>query len=101
MMRTQDTKAAKGGNVVAPIPVCPYRVEDYTDFGITPTTGVRYTVTTVVLVLLALVAIVAVEIACMFTAFEAVHSRTSGDRINVTTQPLRTAEYDAERHAEK
>ena len=100
-MRAQDMKDTKGRNVVPPVPVCPYWVEDYTDFGITPTTGVRHTVTTVVLVLLALVAIVAVETACMFTAFEAVHSRTSGDRISVTTQPSRTAEYDAERHAEK
>lgn len=100
-MRTQDTKTAKGRNVAPPVSACPYRVEDYTDFGITSTTGVRYTVTTVVLVLLALVAIVAVETACMFTAFEAVHSRTSGDRISVTTRPSRTAEYDAERHAEK
>jgi len=100
-MQTQDTKTAKGRNVVPPVPVCPYRVEDYTDFGITPTTGVRYTVTTVVLVLLALAAIVAVETACMFTAFEAVHFRTSDDRISVTTQPSRTAEYDIERHAEK
>lgn len=100
-MRTQGTKTTKGGNVVAPIPVCPYQVEDYTDFGITPTTSVRYVITTVALVLLALAVIVAVETACMFTAFEAVHSRTSGDRINVTTQPSRTAEYDAERHAEK
>ena len=58
-------------------------------------------VTTVVLVLLALVVIVAVETACMFAAFEAVHSRTSGDRISVTTQPSRTTGYDTERHAEK
>ena len=100
-MRTQDTKTAKGRNVVPPVPVCPYWVEDYTDFGITPTTGVRDVITTVVLVLLTLAAIVAVETACMFTAVEAVHSRISGDRINVTTRPSRTAEYDAERHAEK
>ena len=100
-MRTQDTKTAKGRNVATPVPVCPYQVEDYTDFGITPTTGVRYVVTTVVLVLLALVVIVAVETACMFAAFEAVHSRTSGDRISVTTQPSRTTGYDTERHAEK
>lgn len=101
MMRTQDMKTTKGGNVVPPVPACPYRVEDYTDFGITSTTGVRYVITTVVLVLLALAVIVAVETACIFTAFEAVHSRTSGDRISATTQPSRTAEYDAERHAEK
>lgn len=100
-MQTQDTKTAKGGNVIPPVPVCPYRVEDYTDFGITPTTGVRYVITTVVLVLLTLAVIVAVETACMFAAVEAVHSRISGDRINVTTRPSRTAEYDAERHAEK
>lgn len=97
-MRTQYTK---GRNATPPVPTCRYQLEDYTDFGITPTTGVRYVVTTVVLVLLALAVIVAVETACMFTAFESVHSRTSGDRINVTTQPSRTAEYDAERHAEK
>ena len=100
-MQTQDTKAAKGGNVVPPVPVCPYRVKDYTDFGITPTTGVRYVITTVVLVLLALAAIVAVETACMFTTIEAVRPKTSGDRISATTQPSRTAEYDIERHAEK
>lgn len=100
-MRTQDTKATKDGNAVPPVPMCPYQLEDYTDFGITPTTGVRYTVTTVALVLLALVVIVAVETACMFAAVEAVRSRTSGDRISVTTQPSRTTGYDAERHAEK
>lgn len=97
-MRTQYTK---GRNATPPVPTCPYQLEDYTDFGITPTTGVRYVVTTVVLVLLSLVVIVAVETACMFAAFEAVHSRTSGDRISVTTQPSRTTGYDTERHAEK
>lgn len=100
-MRAQDVKDTKGRNAVPPVPVRPYQLEEYTDFGITPTTGVRYVVTTVALVLLALVVIVAVETACMFAAVEAVRSRTSGDRISVTTQPSRTTGYDAERHAEK